>query len=219
MRKTDSTHPNTVPQEVIIRARSYIGSPYVANSLVGAHNREEKLITTRTSFDCVTFIECVLAECLSKNRDTAFEDELRKLRYRHGVVSWLSRLHYLSSWLKYHEERAILKEIFPPANLITRKLALIPHYPVVECALNFIPINKLKDNLGILKSGDIIAFGSTKEDLDVSHVGFLDTGSNGAPSLIHATKQLQSVVEEPLETFISRFGSTPGILAYRVIAT
>jgi hypothetical protein len=82
----------------------------------------ERLVVNLREFDCVTFIENVLALvrmiragggaslATPAEARARYEGYLRELRYRGGVLSgYPSRLHYFSEWLSDHEQRGMLQ--------------------------------------------------------------------------------------------------------------
>jgi hypothetical protein len=204
---------------IVAHARALVGRPYLANGLVGSHDTEEQFVNRRDAFDCMTFVEAVLAECLSQAYSTPFDAELRALRYRDSVVSWFSRLHYFSDWLEVNTKRGVLQEVFVELPETPRTLSLLAHYPPLSARLRFLPVSELTHSQHQFAPGDIISFGTTRENLDVSHVGFFARNVDGTDELIHATKTLGRVVEEPLATFLERFGETPGLLVHRPTLT
>ncbi len=217
MKSSDISNTFDLSTQLVTHARALLGRPYLANSLVGAHDADEQFVDRTDAFDCVTFVEFVLAQGLSKARGTPLESELKALRYREGTVSWLCRLHYFSDWLETNAKRGVIQEVFSELPEISRTLSLLPNYPQLHVRLRFLPLNELDRCLHKLSPGDIIAFGTTRESLDVSHVGFFAKSSAGTNVLLHATKTYGKVVEEPLETFLERFGESPGLLVYRPV--
>jgi hypothetical protein len=208
-------HPPNLSELLTARARFYLGYPYCADTLIGSDVTQEEFVCRRDAFDCVTFVESVFAEILSEVCSTQFVDELRSLRYRNGIVSWDSRLHYFSDWLTTHTSRGVLREVFPELPVTHRVLSWLPNYPAQEADIRFLPLGDLPLYQSQLQRGDLIAFGTSRTDLDVSHVGFFNRSEGDVPMLIHATKARGSVVEEALCTFLDRFGETPGLLVYR----
>ena len=207
--------PTDLSELIVARARCYLGYPYRAETLIGSDVIQEEFVCRRDAFDCVTFVESVLAESLSEICSTQYMDELRSLRYRHGVVSWHSRLHYFSDWLTSHAARGVLREVFPELPCTHRVLSLLPNYPAQQADIRFLPLGDLPLYESQLQRGDLLAFGTSRTDLDVSHVGFFNRSEGGVAMLIHATKARGSVIEEALSTFLDRFGETPGLLVYR----
>jgi cell wall-associated NlpC family hydrolase len=203
--------------QIVAHARAFLGRPYLADGLVGSHDTKEEFVARRDAFDCVTFVETVLAECFSEAYGTSFEDQLRELRYRNGEISWLSRLHYFSDWLETNDAHGRVRAVFPKLSETRRTLSLLSHYPARVAMLRFLPVSELDGHLQHLAPGDLLAFGTTRENLDVSHVGFFAHGADSVHTLLHATKTFGGVVEEPLAAFLTRFGESPGLLVYRPI--
>lgn len=217
MQRPTVKNSSDLGNEIISRARAYLGLPYQEHPLIGTHTAPEEFVATRTSFDCVTFVETVLAECFSAARSSNFEDELRLLRYRDGIVSWNTRLHYFSEWLTANSARGALRAVFPDLPVTSRTLSLLAHYPPSIAELRFLPCADIVTRQDELASGDILAFGTTRTNLDVSHTGFLEVSAQHGAMLLHATKRFGKVIEESLDEFLSRLGECPGLLVYRPI--
>jgi hypothetical protein len=119
---------DTLPLGVAIAgiARSFVGTPYTPGTL--EQPGPERLVINLREFDCVTFVENVLALAAFVRRDgTPLLDDppaarnryaayLRQFRYRSGVVNgYPSRLHYFTDWLRASESAGSLR-------LVTRSL-------------------------------------------------------------------------------------------------
>lgn len=92
----------TIGNLASLTAQTFIGSPYVANTLDGSD--KEQLIVNLREFDCTTFIESVVALAQEIKRDNpsleGFESCLKKLRYNNGEINgYTSRLHYMLDWI------------------------------------------------------------------------------------------------------------------------
>ncbi len=88
----------TVPARMEILSATLVGSPYVAHGLVGSAVLPELFTASLDGFDCVTYVETVLA--LARASDPAgFADELRRIRYEGGEVEWTRRNHYMTDWV------------------------------------------------------------------------------------------------------------------------
>ncbi len=125
----------------------------VSSKLLGATYREglldqgetEKLFVSLTEFDCVLFVETVLA--LSRNLLSPtptyenFVQNIQEVRYANGKLDgYCSRLHYFSEWIRDNQKRNIVRDI-------TTKLGGIP----LNKTLNFMSNNwqkysRLKSN-------------------------------------------------------------------------
>lgn len=81
--------------------RQFVGTPYEAHTLEVGDT--ERLIVRLQSFDCLTFVETVLALSLCHvNDQRTFSDfcrYLQQIRYRNGIIDgYTSRLHYFTWW-------------------------------------------------------------------------------------------------------------------------
>jgi hypothetical protein len=88
-------------------AAALIGRPYVSNPLIGDKDRAEQLVTGVSAFDCVTFVETVIALARSDS-PAELEGELVRVRYRGGRIAWDERLHYFSDWLLENDRNGVL---------------------------------------------------------------------------------------------------------------
>lgn len=92
----------------------FLGSPYVAHTLEVTD--DEILVINLREFDCVTYIETVLALTNTvrsgKNGFGDFACQLQRLRYHDGdIKGYASRLHYTSDWVYDHEKNGLLENI------------------------------------------------------------------------------------------------------------
>jgi len=81
-----------------------LGRPYVEGSLGGGPDLPEEFIVSLEAFDCVTYIEVVLALALARTTDE-FVDTIRRIRYKDGKVDWFHRNHYMVDWARNNEQR------------------------------------------------------------------------------------------------------------------
>ena len=101
-------------------AESFIGTPYQENTL--ETNQNEELVINLRAFDCVTFLDNVIALCLclksNQQEIGSFEffcRNIQLIRYRKGLLSgYESRLHYFSDWLRDGQRKGLLQLL--PAN-------------------------------------------------------------------------------------------------------
>ncbi|MHB8828749.1 MAG: N-acetylmuramoyl-L-alanine amidase-like domain-containing protein, partial [Syntrophales bacterium] len=92
-----SDKESNLPELAVSLGRRFIGAPYQSQTLESAGT--ETLVANLRAFDCMTFVESVIALALSlKSGKTKFADyllTLKKLRYRNGWIDgYQSRLHY-----------------------------------------------------------------------------------------------------------------------------
>lgn len=109
------------PGEAVGRlARTFVGTPYTPGTL--EVEGPESLVINFREFDCVTFVENMLAMTrfirsggadLIEDRAEAqavYERHLADLRYRGGVIDgYPTRLHYFSEWLADNERSGLLR--------------------------------------------------------------------------------------------------------------
>jgi hypothetical protein len=109
-----------------------IGQPYESAPLDrGAHGTAEPLRAGFDGFDCVTYVETVLAlaRTIARAQPTsaAYAGELARLRYRGGQPGFCARQHYFSDWAELQAGAGVLDEITTriagdAANLATIRL-------------------------------------------------------------------------------------------------
>ncbi len=211
--------------------RGFLHAPYKVGTLEAGG--KEKLIINFTQFDCFTFLETTLAlsHCLAVGKISAreFRRKLKFIRYRHGVITgYSSRLHYFTDWLRDNEQKKIVGDISmqlggelrcKKINYMTTHRAFYPALKnenelkkmlIVEKNIsrrNFYAIGKDKvdQQKGKIRTGDIVAFVTEQNGLDVAHVGFaLWQGKN--LHLLHASSKEYGVVisKKTLVTYLKQ---------------
>jgi len=169
---------------------------------------------------------------------------VQALRYRGGKRgNYATRKHYFSDWIIDNEKQGLLKELtseMPGAKAVRKKInfmtehkhyypqlaaskAFVNHFKKIEEYLSaretyYIPTNNIRKVLPELQDGDIVAFVTNKEGLDVSHVGFvwLRDSWHGEPHLLHASSKKKRVVVSQ-ETLLEYTGSLPGCIGIRIM--
>lgn len=233
-----------VGQRIIAYAQAFMGTPYVAATL--ETEGEEQLIVNLRNVDCTTFVEYVLAMVQVSGREGAdlggMAYELQRLRYRHGVVNgYPSRLHYFTDWLKSHERSGYLTLISDSLGNASMNMALdfmSTHpgfYPQLESNpafvekirlveedmaaydLKYITKDRIEEKEHLMADGDIIAFVTTIEGLDVSHNGFAYF-QGGRLHLLHASTRTNQVevTPVPLSQYLQNRATVSGILVARL---
>src|SRR5262245_48304656 len=77
----------------------FLRHSYRENPLIGSSDTPEVFTASLDGFDCVTYIETVLALSRSSTADE-FVHWLRRIRYRDGRIEWQHRNHYMTLWLR-----------------------------------------------------------------------------------------------------------------------
>ncbi len=223
-------------------ADNFLGKPYAEGLL--DKSATEKLIVTLDKFDCVLFVETVLAIARGvavKDYDYQnFVNRIEEQRYLNGKMNgYCSRLHYFSEWINDNQKRQTVENI-------TAKLGGVPmnktlnfmsqhrsSYPqmakdeatyqcrvgieadLAKTTVNYIPTNRIKTVYSQLKPGDIVAVATDVKGLDVTHTGFVYRNADGNMGLIHASPAGQVTVAYDLHRYISRVESAIGIVVAR----
>jgi len=145
MRSLNVRHLSKAPIDEVLQTVStkFLGATYQEGLL--DQGETEKLFISLTEFDCVLFVETVLA--LSRNLFSVnptyanFVQNVQEVRYVNGKLDgYCSRLHYFSEWIRDNQKRNIVRDL-------TAELGGIP----LNKSLNFMSNNwqkysRLKNN-------------------------------------------------------------------------
>lgn len=221
------------------------GRPYVASTL--EKENKEKLVINLREFDCTTLVEtCIALSGTIRSKEHTFKkfrELLQMIRYRQGIVeNYSSRLHYVSDWIYDNSEKGILTDVCKDAGSVLEK-KLIDYMSThpnayrqltgdrkmqhkmeeVEADINarggyyYIPkqdVNKIDERIS---EGDIIAFATSIDGLDYSHIGIAYRGDHGL-SFIHASTRSKTVTVEPqsLYDYCKKSSRCTGITVLRI---
>ena len=229
--------------EVVARVGSwFVGAPYTPNTLEAPG--PEALVVNLREFDCVTYVESMLALArVIRSGGSQFSDlrrELQKIRYRDGkLAGYPSRLHYFSDWIYDNQRKGIVEDHTQslggvvdaePIDFMTqhrasyRQLAEQSLFDVVraqEIKLTqnpryMIPEQRINDVAPRIRNGDVIAATSSVKGLDVAHTG-LAYWRDGQLHLMHAPLIGDSVEisENPLAERVIFIPRQDGIMVAR----
>jgi hypothetical protein len=231
--------------EIVVEiGRFFLGSPYAVGTLEGKGT--EHLVVNLREFDCMTFVESVLAltYCVTFGRESfgAFRKRLLKLRYRQGRLNgYCSRLHYFSDWIEDNRKKGIVKKV--TAGLRGRALRkkidfMTTHpnlYPLLKEKVNLLsmrcveraisqrklytlPKEILREMEDRILDGDIIAITTRKEGIDVLHVG-LAARLRGRVHLLHASGKEGKIAlsKQTLYRYLMENKTRSGITVSRVV--
>lgn len=180
----------------------FLGYPYLAHSLVGSVDTPEVFNDSLKGFDCVTYIESVVA-LVSADETGNYSTILKKLRYSNGRVNWRQRNHYMTQWLKNNARHGLIRRI-GLRFATTRKrrvLNVVPGLPACRQSFSCIPKRSFYAVQPELCTGDLIFFASTRSHLDVFHCGIL-VRQGEKWILRHASRSRGSVVDQDLASFL-----------------
>ena len=215
------TPKDDINNVITLTAKYFLESPYVAHTLDS--NSVEQLVVNLDRFDCLTFVESVLAlsiDYMSPDPEYAnFENTLQKIRYRNGnICGYTSRLHYTSDWIYDNVQKGIVTDR-------TKGLGGLPFRPIVNYmsahpqnyeqlknnshavdsmrtiekqinlrkAMYFIPKARVSAVAKSINSGDLIMITTSMAGLDYAHVGFA-IKDNGVLKFIHASSDKHKIV-------------------------
>lgn len=229
--------------EVVARVGSwFVGVPYTASTLEAPG--PEALVVNLREFDCVTYVESMLALArVIRSGGDEFSDlrrELQKIRYRDGrLVEYPSRLHYFSDWIRDNQRKGIVEDQTQalggivdaePIDFMTqhraayRQLADARYFDVIrahemkltQAPRYMIPEQRIDDVASRIRNGDVIAATSSVKGLDVAHTG-LAYWRGGQLHLMHAPLIGDSVEisEDPLAERVIFIPRQDGIMVAR----
>jgi hypothetical protein len=223
-------------------AAEFLGASYVEGLLDRSQN--ETLFTSLQEFDCVLFVETVLAMArgiASKDYSPiTFTTNLQQQRYENGEINgYCSRLHYFSYWIEDNQRRNIVTDITKDLGGISLDKTLNfmsenwKKYPKLvsseqeyrctqqmemrlnSTVVNYIPTSQIRSRYAELKSGDILAIATRVPGLDVTHTGFVYRSTNGEVGIIHAAPGRGVKISSDLETYLNRVEDAIGVIVAR----
>lgn len=191
-----------------------LGRPYTERPLVGSPDTREVFTASLHGFDCVTYVETVLA--LSRaSRVGEFVRWLRAIRYDGGRIEWERRNHYMTGWIRNNARIGAVRSISGGVRSVRkdRVLDAVPGLPPRRARFSCVPKRLVRRLSARLQTGDLIFFASTRKNLDVFHCGIL-VRAGERWRLRHATRSRRSVVEQDLDDFL-RNNRMAGVIVVR----
>jgi N-acetylmuramoyl-L-alanine amidase-like protein len=196
-------HDQCVGGRIDVHSRHFLGHSYKPNPLIGSADTAEVFTASLDGFDCVTYIETVLALARASNVDE-FVEWLRKIRYEQGCIQWERRNHYMTQWIRNNLRDGIIRPVSMPALPIVsreRVLNVVPGLAAHRIRVKCLPKAAVPRLAAYLQSGDLIFFVSTRKHLDVFHAGIIVRESKGM-LMRHASRSGGRVVEQKLSEFL-----------------
>jgi Protein of unknown function (DUF1460) len=193
----------------------FLGHSYKPNPLIGSAETAEVFTASLDGFDCVTYIETIVALARASDVDD-FTECLRKIRYERGRIQWDRRNHYMTAWIRNNVRNGIIRPLpMPAVPTVSRErvLNVVPGLPARRMRVKCIPKPAMPRLEPHLQSGDLILFVSTRRNLDVFHAGIIVR--NGKKVLMrHASRSQGFVVEQQLSEFL-KANRMAGVIAVR----
>ncbi len=222
----------------------FLGTPYSAGTL--ETKKDEHLIVNLRQYDCVTFVESVVALArLIRSRQKSFKTFrkfLQEIRYRNGGPrSYCSRLHYFSDWIHDNQKKGILQDVTAEigGRPIRKTLNFMTTHPDLYSPLKHsVNFRKIKSLEGVIsrrslssipkssvrrcedqiRDGDLIAITTNRDGLDVQHAGFAVRLKNRI-HLLHASSVAGRVIlsKNTLYRFLMQGKTRSGIMVVRAL--
>ena len=195
----------TISQRMGYISAALRGTRYRGFTLIGGPRQPEKFVVRDDAFDCVTYLETVLAAANARKPDE-FDGLLRKIRYHNGVVAWRERNHYFFDWCQRNVDNGLCRwltmdgEIDIHKTCDSQKGLGTRHF-----TMRVIPRGVFLDNKAMLQTGDIIGFVSRRADLDYFHTGMIALKDDGTLLLRHASEHWHRVLDVRMERFVKRW--------------
>ena len=195
----------------------FLGHRYKANPLIGSSDTPEVFTASLDGFDCVTYVETILALARASNADD-FTQWLQRIRYENGRIEWRRRNHYMSVWIRNNTKAGVVRLVSMPAQVtVTRSRVLnllpglAPKRVRVKC-LRKSDVHRIEPSL---ETGDLMFFASTRKNLDIFHCGII-VRDGQTLSLRHASRSRGLVVEQDLDEFL-KANRMAGVIVVRPI--
>ncbi len=184
----------------------------------------------------------ITRDCVKLGK-TTFDDykaELKKIRYRDGVINgYSSRLHYFCDWIWDNESKGIVKNITADIGGVSysknidfmsthtnpyKQLAdsaELEGIKASEDAINsryyyYIPTKDISKSYDLMQTGDIIATTTSIGGLDVTHTGYVYKEAGGT-YFMHASSKSKKVIisGEELQEYVAGDSKKTGIMVAR----
>jgi hypothetical protein len=212
----------------------------------GSPSRTEPLTLSLTRFDCVSLVEACIAIARVAATEGAptwerFGGEMELQRYRGGERrGYTSRLHYFSEWIADGERRSLLRDLGTelggeedarPLRFMTEHRGSYPaladddvfrEIGAMERGLDseprwVIPAARIPEVSDRIQTGDVLAFATAIEGLDVTHSAFAYRDAAGVLRVLHAPLSggAVEVTRSTLPEYVAAIRRSTGILVAR----
>lgn len=204
-------------------SRHFLDTPYGESTLIGSDGVPEELVVNLAALDCFTFIDYIEAMRLASSF-ADFLKRLREIRYREGVVSYVSRNHFFTDWKEFNGRlvsdvtamigRERTRQSSKTLNRKTDGSLFLEGIPARSRTVDYIPSTTIdQDLVDRLHNGDYTGIYTDTDGLDVSHVGIVIKESTGV-YLRHASSAGASrrVIDQLFGDYVKE---KPGVVVLR----
>jgi len=200
---SETKHDRSAGSRIDVLSRHFLGHSYKPNPLIGSADTVEVFTASLDGFDCVTYIETIVALARASNVDD-FTEWLRRIRYERGRIQWERRNHYMTLWIRNNVREGIIRPVsMPTVPILSRErvLNVVPGLAAQRTRVKCVPKPAVPRLEPHLQSGDLIFFASTRKNLDVFHAGIIVRDGKKV-FMRHASRSQGSVVEQGLSEFL-----------------
>ena len=214
----------------------------------GSPTGTEPLILSLLEFDCVTLVECSLgvarvARGVENPGWAGFAREVERMRYRGGRrEGYTSRLHYFSEWISDGAARGLLQPLgealggrpdHRPLRFMSTHRSSYPaladgevYREIVEMERSLddrprwvIPTARIADVSDRIQTGDVLAFATGIEGLDVTHSALAYRAPDGVLRVLHAPLSggVVEITRTTLPEYVAAIRRATGILVARPV--
>jgi len=210
-------------ERIAFLSRHFLKTAYKEYTLIGDADSPEVFVINLEAVDCFTFIDYI--EAMRRSHSfMEFRENLRKVRYQSGMISFKNRNHFFTDWREFNPdvlEDVTAKISYGNSHKVVKQLNrkddgtyFLPGIPVTEREVVYIHSDMIDDEvLGNLSTGDYIGMYSKIAGLDVSHTGMI-LREQDRIKLRHASslQKHRRVVDEDLRKYLK---GKPGIVVLR----
>jgi len=204
-------------------SRQFLGTPYREATLIGDAEAPEIFVVNLHEVDCFTFLDYIEAMRLSGSFKE-FRDNLRRIRYRNGTISYQTRNHFFTDWCEFNKDliEDVAEQVSPfwsrkVQKILNRKedgTLLVKGIAPAARTLCYIPADTIdSEAMDRLSTGDYVGIYTDAPGLDVTHVGIFVRKDDGL-YLRHASslKEFRKVIDQDFRHYIA---TKPGIIVLR----
>lgn len=245
----------TMTEDMLMFGRSFIGNKYPQPNYAPTKSdgtvrlqpyAQEVLVTNLRIFDCVTFVESLIALVQThkeaKPNFSMYKNNLKAVRYRNGQIDYAEKLHYFTDWIYENQKKGVISDVTKSINGAQRFDKAVFYMTlkkdtfygnmsdprtynrikVIEQEVSarekwYIPKENIAAIESQLREGDILAITNKTEGMDMAHVGIV-VWQNGRAYMLHASSKYKIVMitEEPLVDYLLNNKSQSGIMVLRL---
>lgn len=212
-------------ERIAFISEKFLDTAYQENTLIGDLHRPEELVIDLSRLDCFTFLDYVEAMRLSGSFSD-FQENLKQVRYRGGLISYRTRNHFFTDWTEYRSAfvrnvtketgQGMTKQMQKRLNLKDDGTRFLNGIEPVHRTIAYVPTGNIDETvLHRLSTGDYAGIYSDLPGLDVSHVGII-IRAGASLFLRHASSSsdLRKIVDQDLMQYMK---DKPGLSILRPI--